>query len=83
MEVARVFDEEIGDFVNEYPNFKESPRITPKGRRWVNVTDCDCPYADANYGDCGSCRYFLCETSGDMIGICTNEEFQHRKDKQP
>ena len=81
--VSRIWDEEIGCFVGDYPNFKENPRFTPSGRKWVNVTYDECPFAEKEYSDCGSCRYFKCERKGDMIGICTHPEFlinEERKD---
>jgi len=68
------FDEKMGCFVRDYPNFSIHPRSTPSGRIWVKVTRDDCPFADAEYRDCGSCRFFLSERVGDMIGICTNEK---------
>jgi hypothetical protein len=72
--VNRIFDEEIGGYINNYPDFKLNPRKTPNGKYWVNATCNDCPFADTEYGDCGSCKYYLCESAGDLIGICTNEE---------
>ncbi len=72
--VALSFDEKMDRFVREYPDFSIHPRSTPAGRIWVNVTRDDCPFADTEYRDCGSCRFFLCERVGDMIGICTNEK---------
>ena len=82
VEVPIVFDEDIGKYIHDYPDFKIHPRLTRSGRRWVNVTYSECPYADKQYGDCGSCDFFLCEKAGDQIGICTNVEFQQRKDKE-
>ncbi|MBP3692400.1 MAG: hypothetical protein J6I80_04055 [Clostridia bacterium] len=71
--VSSVFNEEIGQFIPDYPDFENCPRFTPAGRKWVNVTSTGCPYADAQYGDCGSCRFFKCEKPGDLIGICYND----------
>lgn len=76
VEVKRVFDEKIGAHIHDYPDFKENPRVTPSGRPWVNVTRDDCPYADDNYGDCGSCKYFISENAGDLIGVCNNEQLR-------
>ena len=73
VEVAFIYDSELDRHFGEYPDFTESPRITPSGRRWVNVTTEGCPYADERYGDCGSCKHFRCERDGDLIGICDNE----------
>lgn len=74
IKVFSAFDEKVGRFVREYPDFSIHPRSTPSGRIWVNVTRDDCPFADTEYRDCGSCRFFLFEKAGDMIGICTNEK---------
>lgn len=72
--VPFVFDEKMGIHVRDYPDFSTHPRSTPEGRIWVNVTRDDCPFADSEFPDCGSCRFFLCERMGDLIGICTNEK---------
>ncbi len=77
--VPKVYDEEIKGFVYEYPDFSKKPRYTKKGRMWVNVIDSSCPYTDEKYGDCGSCEFFKCEKSGDLIGICTNEKLLFTK----
>lgn len=71
--VCQVYDSELGIYRNDYPDFEESPRVTPTGRQWVSVFKEDCPHATSEYGDCGSCDYFRCENQGDLIGICDNE----------
>ncbi len=73
IEVEKVWDEELGQFINDYPDFESEPRITPGGKMWVSVIKDDCPYYSGEYGDCGSCEYFKCESPGDFIGICENE----------
>ncbi len=75
VEVELIYDEEIGRCVYDYPDFEINPRYTSKGRKWVNATFSSCPYADKNYGDCGSCKFFTCEKQGDLIGVCSNEEY--------
>ncbi len=60
-------------FFGSYPDFSESPRFTPNGRPWVNVTKTDCPYSEKPYNDCGSCNYLMREKPTDLIGVCTNE----------
>ncbi len=76
VEVKKTYDEKIGAYIHDYPDFKENPRITKSGRPWVNVTRDDCPYADEEYGDCGSCKYFRSEKAGDLIGVCDNERLR-------
>ena len=75
VEVGQIYDEEIGGLIFDYPDFESNPRYTNKGRKWVNATYSSCPLADNDYGDCGSCDYFICENSGDLIGVCSNDEF--------
>lgn len=74
VEVSFIYDEALKRYFGDYPDFEETPRITPCGRRWVNATKENCPFADENYGDCGSCEFFKCEKEGDLIGICDNEQ---------
>ncbi len=74
IKVSFTFDEKMNRFVRDYPDFSIHPRSTPSGRIWVNVTRDDCPFADTEFRDCGSCSFFLSERAGDMIGICTNEK---------
>lgn len=66
-------DSGSGMFFGDYPDFAENPRITPGGRRWVNAINDGCEYADAEYGDCGSCPHFRPERAGDLIGVCDHE----------
>lgn len=77
--VAFYYDEETAMWFGEYPDFNESLRITPSGRRWVNAIGDGCPYADKEYGDCGSCSYYRPEREGDLIGVCDHEETRIRK----
>lgn len=76
VEVNLVFDTESEMYLGEFPDFAETPRYTPCGRPWVNVTYDGCPYAEDKYGDCGSCKFFRCEHPGDLIGICENENLR-------
>lgn len=72
-ELKYIYNEELEKYFGEYPDFNETPRYTPNGKPWVNVTDEDCPYCEGEYGDCGSCPYLLKEQEKDLIGICTHE----------
>ncbi len=71
--VMRVFDTQINQYINDYPDFLAHPRVTPTGKMWVNATRDNCPFADKDYGDCGSCKFFKTENKGDLIGVCENE----------
>ena len=76
--VEFTYNAESDMFFGDYPDFAETPRFTPQGRRWVNVTDDSCIFADGEYDDCGSCRFFRAERAGDLIGICENEAANRR-----
>ncbi len=76
VEVVFSYDESIDICIGEYPDFDQNPRLTPCGRRWVNATKDDCPFADSEYGDCGSCEFYKCERHGDLIGVCENEHLR-------
>lgn len=79
VEITLVFDNDIGQYISDYPDFELYPRITPGGKRWVNSTAEGCPFADKTYGDCGSCPFFLCERDGDLIGICNNKNLVEQR----
>lgn len=68
------YDPATGMYFGDYPDFAETPRITPHGRQWVNAIAEGCPYADDAYGDCGSCPCFCPEQAGDLIGVCNHEK---------
>ncbi len=76
LEITFVFDAEAEFYFGNFPDFSETPKYTPRGRPWVNVTYDGCPYAEELYGDCGSCKYFRCEHPGDLIGICENDKLR-------
>jgi len=73
--VKYVFDTELRCHRYDYPDFKKDPRITPTGRPWVNAIWDNCPHASGDFGDCGSCSFYLAERHGDLIGVCTNKTF--------
>lgn len=79
LEVLYYYDEESGYYFGEYPDFEESPRYTPSGRKWVNVTTVGCPHADEKYDDCGSCQYMRRELPMDLIGVCHNSAYQKKE----
>ncbi len=76
VDVVFSYNEELDRYFGEYPDFDKSPRKTPCGRRWVNATKDDCLLANENYGDCGSCEFYVCELPGDLIGVCANEHLR-------
>lgn len=85
LEVLFYYDEGSGHYFGEYPDFEETPRYTPNGRKWVNVTIVGCPYAEEDFDDCGSCRYMKREHPTDLIGVCGNDcmkkiDMEYRKE---
>ena len=75
------YDEESGKYFGDYPDFEDNPRFTPCGRRWVNSTKDDCTCTENKYGDCGSCKHYVCEKAGDLIGVCNNEQLRKEDTK--
>ncbi|MBQ8288418.1 MAG: hypothetical protein IJX76_06570 [Clostridia bacterium] len=84
LEVVFRYDDVSGMHFGEYPDFGETPRHTPGGRPWVNAIQDACQHGVNQYDsahqclDCGSCRFYLKEHPGDLIGICKNE---HKRKK--
>ena len=77
VEVVFYHNEELDRYFGEYPDFSDDPRYTPGGFPWVNVTG-GCDYSDDEDIDCGSCRFFVSENKGDLIGICKNEKLKRQ-----
>jgi len=78
-EVVFQYNPEYGKYFGDYPDFEETPRITPAGRPWVTAMQEGCEYGQSKGDvsrcfDCGSCIYFRRERQGDLIGICENEK---------
>ncbi len=73
IEVKFLFDPDANMYFWDFPDFQEAPRLSPRGRRWVNATRDDCPLAEGEYNDCGSCRFYKAEHPGDLIGVCEND----------
>ena len=79
LEITFRYDELSKKHLGEYPDFIECPRITPGGRKWVDVITEDCPYADGDDKTCGTCSFMLKQDEKDIIGICMNEKFKKNK----
>lgn len=79
-EVTYYYDSSLNRYFGDYPDFSEQPRYTVNGRPWMTAMQDGCMHGEERSGekngspDCGSCRYFLSEQSGDLIGICINEK---------
>lgn len=74
LEVTYRYDEDVGMYLGDYPDFAEEPRYTPDGKPWVTVFKEGCPYADKEFNDCGSCSFLEREQPGDLIGICNHKD---------
>lgn len=70
------YDEDSGLWFEDYVDFETVPRYTPNGRRWRSVTTVGCPYADPNYGDCGTCPHLVKEEKTDLMGVCFHEDLR-------
>ncbi|MEG2378499.1 MAG: hypothetical protein RSC43_09135 [Clostridia bacterium] len=77
-------DELTGKYFLDCPDLEETPIYTQSGFLWVNAVQDTCPFHDAaqsdggTYHDCGSCRFFESELSGDIIGICRCEALRRK-----
>ena len=74
--VVFTYDDESGRYYGNYPDFDTHPRYTACGRRWVNSIKDDCQHTDNKYGDCGSCEHYVCEKTGDIVGVCDNRDLR-------
>ncbi len=76
LEITFIYDEHCKKHLGEYPDFIECPRITPGGRKWVDVITEDCQYADGEDKTCGTCSFMLKQDEKDIIGICMNDNLK-------
>ncbi len=74
LEITLRYDKQSGKYLGDYPDFIDCPRITPNGRKWVDVITEDCPYADGEDKTCGTCSFMLKQNEKDIIGVCMNDK---------
>lgn len=67
------YDPTFDVYLGSYPDFVGEPRYTPNGRPWKSVVQDECPYADPEYKDCGTCPHLKKEKSDDLIGVCFHD----------
>ncbi len=72
-----VYDEQFDVWIGDFPCFEDEPRITKNGRLWKNVSFTGCPFAPAEFRDCGTCSYLRKQNHMDLIGVCFNDELKH------
>ena len=76
LEASSHYDEGCSLWLEDYIDFDSAPRYTAQGRPWRSVTNTDCPYAPAEYHDCGTCRYLKKELPNDLIGVCYHPDLK-------
>ncbi len=78
LEIPIRFDEMAGIYIEEYPDFTETPVWTPMGHPVMFAGEDACSLAkEAEAGgcpDCGSCRYYRSAASHTWFGVCLHEE---------
>ncbi len=76
IEIPVHYDERSGIYIEDYPDFIESPIWTKEGHRVLFSGTDACPLAEeASEGgcpDCGSCKHYRGAAEGTWFGICTN-----------
>jgi len=77
------YDPAFDVYLGSYPDFMETPRYTPNGRPWKSVVQDECPHADPQYRDCGTCPHLKKEKSGDLIGVCFHEALRQAPEGSP
>ncbi len=74
LEVTFRYDELSGKYLGNYPDFYDTPRYTPNGRKWVDAITGNCPHADGDDKTCGTCSYMLKQEERDILGVCNNDK---------
>ncbi len=71
------FDEKTGIYIEDYPDFVESPIWTPEGYRVMFAGEDACDYAqESSPGgcpDCGSCKFYQSAAEHTWFGVCKND----------
>lgn len=76
------YSSEDGNTIPNYPDFTVDPMYTEDGMPFTLTVSDNCLQSasasgcDQVCGECGSCKYFLCESPGDPIGICRNKKLK-------
>lgn len=77
------YDEDIGKYIDEIPDFEEEPTFTPSGKPLVSAVQDRCPFAETEgMPDCGSCKFYRTNSPGDLIGVCINENNLKQRKKE-
>ncbi len=74
LDIPLRYDERSGQYLEEYPDFTESPVWTPAGCPVLFAGEDACPHGEeAEPGgcpDCGSCRHYRRAAAHTWIGVC-------------
>ncbi len=74
------YERETGDPIPIYPDLHKKPTFGVSGRRIVSAIQQACKNFSPkctgceNEDDCGFCKHYKENNSGDMIGICQHEK---------
>ncbi len=78
LEIPLRYDERSGLYIEEYPDFVESPVWTPAGHPVMFAGEDACIYGEeAEPGgcpDCGSCKYYRPADTHTWIGVCGHSQ---------
>ncbi len=77
LDIPLHFDESTGIYIEDYPDFIESPIWTPEGYPVMFAGEDACKFAEeATPGgcpDCGSCRFYRSAAEHTWFGVCGND----------
>jgi len=70
------YNEELDDFILDFPDFEANPEYTDEGRPFASSAQSGCQYSNPpGCYDCGSCEWFFREKdSKAVISVCMCDE---------
>ncbi len=87
LDIPLRYDERSGLYIEEYPDFIESPVWTSEGHPVMFAGEDACIHAEeAEPGgcpDCGSCRYYRMAGEHTWIGVCSHTAQRQNTSNQP
>lgn len=77
IEIPLVYDDRLGIYLEEYPDFIENPVYTPDNAPIMFTGEDACIYAESVSEepciDCGSCKFYR-QLPHTLIGVCGHEK---------
>lgn len=77
LEIPLHYDQRAQMYLEEYPDFTQTPLYTPAGCPVLFSGEDACSLAEAAQGercpDCGSCRFFRAAAPHTLLGVCGHE----------